>query len=104
MKKHRHIFANYIAKPRDPSKTHIKGYMSNPENVRYDEIVGFSVGLKSKDELAARIILDIDGQRVVKNAMNDNDDWTALMSYFMENYEQQIMDFLRSTGGGPVTR
>lgn len=104
MKKHRHIFANYIAKPRDPSKTHIKGYMSNPENVRYDEIVGFSVGLKSKDELAARIILDIDGQRVVKNAMNDNDDWTALMSYFMENYEQQIMDFLRKTGGGPVTR
>jgi len=104
MKKHRHIFANYIAKPRDPSKTHIKGYMSNPENVRYDEIVGFSVGLKSKDELAARIILDIDGQRVVKNAMNDNDDWTALMSYFMENYEQQIMDFLRRTGGGPVTR
>lgn len=104
MKKHRHIFANYIAKPRDPSKTHVKGYMSNPENVRYDEIVGFSVGLKSKDELAARIILDIDGQRVVKNAMNDNDDWTALMSYFMENYEQQIMDFLRKTGGGPVTR
>lgn len=99
--KHRYIFANYVAKPRDPSKTHIKGYMTNPDNIRYDEVVGFSLGLKSKDELAARIILDIDGQKVVKNAMNENTNWAQLMDYFMKNYEQQIMDFLRSTGGSP---
>ena len=50
MKKHRYLFAKYLAKPRDPTKTHIKGYMTNPENVRYDEVVGFSVGLKKKDQ------------------------------------------------------
>jgi len=99
--KHRYIFANYVAKPRDPKKTHLKGYMSNPANVRYDEVVGFSIGLKSKDELAARIILDIDGQKVVKNAMNENTNWAQLMDYFMQNYEKQIMDFLSRSGGSP---
>jgi hypothetical protein len=98
MKKHRYLFAKYLAKPRDPSKTHIKGYMSNPENVRYDELVGFSVGLKKKDQ-DNQIILDIDGQKVIKNSMNENTDWSQLMNYFLGAYEKQLLDFMRKTGG-----
>ena len=98
MKKHRYVFAKYYAKPRDPSKTHIKGYMSDPNNVRYDESVGFSVGLKTKD-YDNNIILDIDGQKVVKNSMNENGDWTQLMGYFLKNYEKQLINFLERTGG-----
>lgn len=97
-KKHRYVFAKYFAKPRDPNKTHIKGYMTDPNNVRYDEVVGFSVGLKTKDQ-DNNIIIDIDGQKVIKNSMNDNQDWTQLMNYFMSNYERQLMDFMRRTGG-----
>lgn len=103
MKKHRYVFAKYLAKPRDPSKTHIKGYMKDPNNIRYDEVVGFSVGLKNKDQ-DNNIIIDIDGQKVVKNSMNDNSDWTQLMNYFMTNYERQLMDFMRRTGGAPETQ
>jgi hypothetical protein len=98
MKKHRYLFAKYLAKPRDPTKTHIKGYMTDPKNVRYDEVVGFSVGLKNKDQ-DNQIIIDIDGQTVVKNSMNDNSDWSQLMNYFMGAYEKQLLDFMRRTGG-----
>lgn len=107
MKKHRYVFATYFAKPRDPTKTHIKGYMADPNNVRYDESVGFSVGLKKRD-YNNNIILDIDGQKVIKNSMNNSDDWTHMMDYFLRNYEKQLMDFLKRTGGvadantGPV--
>ena len=97
MKKHRYLFAKYLAKPRDPTKTHIKGYMSDPKNVRYDEIVGFSVGLKNKDH-ENQIILDIDGQKVVKNTMNENTDWSQLMNYFLGAYEKELLDFMRKTG------
>lgn len=98
MKKHRYIFAKYLAKPREPNKTHIKGYMTDPNNVRYDEVVGFSVGLKKRDE-ENQIILDIDGQKVVKNSMNDNSDWSQLMNYFMNAYEKQLLSFMQRTGG-----
>jgi hypothetical protein len=98
MKKHRYIFAKYLAKPRDPTKTHIKGYMTDPKNVRYDELVGFSVGLKNKD-YDNQIILDIDGQKVVKNTMNENNDWSQLMNYFMGAYEKQLLDFMQKSGG-----
>ena len=98
MKKHRYIFAKYLAKPRDPTKTHIKGYMTDPKNVRYDEVVGFSVGLKNKDQ-ENQIIIDIDGQKVVKNSMNENNDWSQLMNYFLGAYEKELLDFMRKTGG-----
>jgi hypothetical protein len=98
MKKHRYLFAKYLAKPRDPTKTHIKGYMTDPKNVRYDEVVGFSVGLKNKDH-ENQIIIDIDGQKVIKNSMNENNDWSQLMNYFLSTYEKQLLNFMRKTGG-----
>ena len=97
-KKHRYVFATYYAKPKDPSKSHIKGYMTNPDNVRYDEAVGFSVGLKTRD-YNNNIIIDIDGQKVVKNTMNENSDWAQLMDYFLRNYEKELLKFLAQTGG-----
>lgn len=97
-KKHRYLFANYILKPRDRSKTSARGYISDPQNQKWDEVVGFAVGLKSKDKINNRIILDIDGQVVVKNTMNDNQDWAQLMDYFIKNYERQLVAFLTKTG------
>lgn len=102
MKKHRYVIAKYLAKPRDPTKTHIKGYMTDPNNVRYDEVVGFTVGLKKRDH-DNNIIIDIDGQKVVKNSISEKADWVQLMDYFMKNYESQLLDFLKKTGGSPET-
>ena len=101
-KKHRYLFARYIQKPRDPKKTHLKGYMSNPANLRWDEIIGFSVGLKHRDEREAWVILDIDAQKVIKNRTSDNINWAQLMDYYLKNYGQQVLDFLKKTGGSPT--
>ena len=98
-KKHRYILVNYAMKPRDPAQSGKKGYTSDPQNQKWDEIIRFSIGLKSKDEINNRIVIDIDGQVVVKNNINDNSDWSQLMNYFMNNYEQQIVDFMKRTGG-----
>ena len=102
-KKHRYLFANYIQRPRDPSKTHLKGYIKDPNNMKWDEIVGFSVGLKRKDELNSRIIIDIDGQKIIKNTVSDSDNWAQLMDYYLKNYEQQVVDFLKRTDRSTTT-
>jgi hypothetical protein len=99
MKKNRYLFVNYIQRPRDPKKTHIKGYIKDPANMQWDEIVGFSVGLKSKDQLNSRIVIDIDGQKIIKNTVNDNDNWAQLMDYYLKNYKDQVVEFLQRTGG-----
>lgn len=98
MKKHRHIFARYAMKPRDPSMTHVKGYLNDKKNQKFDEIVGFSVGLRGKDLQESSIILDLDGQKVVKNTISDGD-WVQLVNYFMQAYEKELISFMKKTGG-----
>lgn len=98
-KKHRYLIARYIMKPRDPTKTHVKGYISDPANQKFDEVVGFTVGLQNRDHVENQIIIDIDGQKVIKNTMSDNQDWSQLMDYFMNGYEKQLITFMKQTGG-----
>ena len=88
-------------KPRDPKRTGEKGYIKDPANQTWDEQVGFSVGIKQKDLYENHIIIDIDGQKVIKNTMKDNVDWSQLMNYFLSNYETQLLGFLKRTGGSP---
>lgn len=86
-------------KPKDKTKTKTKGYMNDPANQSWDEVVRFSVGLSTKDEINNRIVIDIDGQTVVKNNINENNDWSQLMNYVWGNYQDQITHFLSKTGG-----
>lgn len=71
--------------------------------MKWDEIVGFSVGLKRKDELNSRIIIDIDGQKIIKNTVSNSDNWAQLMDYYLKNYEQQVVDFLKRTNRSTTT-
>ena len=98
-KKHRYIFARYAIKPRDPHMTHVKGYLNDPKNQKFDEIVGFSVGIKPRDIQNSDIVLDIDGQQIVKNRMTKDAEWVQLIDYFMQAYEADFLNFMRRTGG-----
>ena len=71
--------------------------------MKWDEIVGFSVGLKRKDELNSRIIIDIDGQKIIKNTVSNSNNWAQLMDYYLKNYEQQVVDFLKRTNRSTTT-
>ena len=44
-----HLIAFYVTRPRDPKKTHIKGYMSDPANIQYDEKVEFNQILPNRN-------------------------------------------------------
>jgi len=95
--KSRYMLINYIPTAKYPDRTHEKGYWSNPENVQWDELVEFSVGLKSRDRSRYSIIIDFDNSVVIKNSMSGEKDFAKLLGYYHEHYSTQINNYLRKT-------
>jgi hypothetical protein len=86
-----HLIALYTAKPRDSHMTYVKGYMKDPANIQYDERVGFTRGLKTKDQITASIILNLSKKKVVKNTYNgEQRDFDSLFKYFLEAHPQYV--------------
>lgn len=100
MSKQRKIYlvANYFAKPKNPKKTHVKGYMANPENVAWDESVIVTAGLKTKDLLSSRVVLNISEQKVEKNSFGTEKSFFELFEYFYNSSPKDISAALRRLG------
>jgi hypothetical protein len=90
-----HLLAFYTMRPRDPSKTHIKGYLKDPDNIQYDERIEFTKGLKDKSRMAASIVLDLSKKTVISNKFsNDGRDFDTLFKYFLEAYPQYVIQVM----------
>lgn len=95
--KHRYMLVNYVQTAKYPKRTHEKGYWSNPENTQWDELVEFSLGIKNRDLQKYSIVMDLDNLVVLKNSMNGEKNFTALLSYYREHYSTQIASYLKRT-------
>jgi hypothetical protein len=89
-----YLVAHYFAKPKNPAKTHIPGYMKDPENVRYDEQVHISTKLRPKDVTGAKIIMNLSEKRVQTNVFNGKKDFDELFKYFFTGYHKYITDVM----------
>lgn len=89
-----YLIANYIAKPRNPHKTHVAGYMKNPDNVQYDEQVQISTRLRPKDITTAKIIINLSEKVVQQNNFNQNKDFKELFKYFFKGYHKYITEVM----------
>jgi len=93
-KKSIYLVAYYVTKPRDPRKTHVAGYMSDPANHQYDEQVQVSTRLRPKDINMAKIIMNLSNKTVEKNSFNSNKDFNELFKYFFKGYHKYITDVM----------
>ena len=84
------LVAFYTLKPRDPHMTKVSGYMSNPENVYYDEIVNITKGLKDQIRSNAKVVLNLSQKCVIKNDWHGEKTWNELFEYFKEGYSEYI--------------
>jgi hypothetical protein len=85
-----YLLAHYTARPKDPSRTKESGYMSNPENVAYDERVEFTVGLKPKHRQGAGVIINLSTQEVVFNRFNAEAEFDDVVKYYIEAYPEYM--------------
>jgi len=94
--KHKDIYllAFYYLKPKDSSRTKEAGYMTNLDNVDYDESINITRGLKIKDSLGAKVILNLSQQQVTKNGWNDRKDFPELLAHYQEGYPKYINPLL----------
>lgn len=93
-----YLIAKYYAKPKHPGRTFIKGYMKNEENIAYDEQIAVTKGLRDKDLLSSKIVLNISEQKVVHNAFQNDKSFTELFEYFYNGSPQYIGGALRELG------
>lgn len=90
-----HLIAFYTIRPRDPKKTHVKGYMQDPVNHQYDERIEFTRGLDSKDRQYAGVVLNLNKKTVVYNKYNAyNSDFDTLFKYFLEAYPKYVIQVM----------
>ena len=94
--KHKDIYllAFYYLKPKDPKRTKEAGYMANLDNVDYDESINITRGLKPKDSLGAKVILNLSQQQVTKNGWNGHKDFPELLAHYQEGYPKYINPLL----------
>jgi hypothetical protein len=89
-----HLLAYYVAKPKDPKKTKIAGYMSNPENQTYDERIEFTKGLNGKDRQYAGVVLNLNQKKIVYNKFSNDKTFDDLFKYFLEAYPQYVINVM----------
>lgn len=88
-----YLVAQYMMKPRDHVNTSVKGWMDNPDNIRYDENVQISKQLRTKD-LNAQVVLDLSNKKVEKNAFHTNKTFDEIFEYFFVNYNQYVVQVM----------
>ena len=93
-----YLIAKYSAKPRKKHATATAGYMKNPANVQWDEQVIITLGLKNKDFLSARVVLNITNQSITRNSFQNDKTFEEFFQYFYNANPQEISRGLQQVG------
>ena len=88
-----YIVAYYYKKPKPHVNTSQKGWMDNPDNVRWDEKVGITRGISKKD-IQAHVIVNLSEKRVERNNLNGNKDFEQIFQYFFAGYSKYITEVM----------
>lgn len=89
-----YLNAYYTARPRDPRQTHVKGYMSDPANIAYDERIEFAKGEKKSAISTAGVILNLNTKKIERNRFGDGKTFDELFKYFLEAYPQYVIQVM----------
>lgn len=84
------LVAQYYKKPQPHVNTSKKGWMDNPANIRWDEQMLVTRGLKSKDS-NAQVILNLGEKTVVRNTFSQDKTFDELFIYFLNGYSQYLV-------------
>ena len=90
-----HLLGFYVLRPRNPGKTHIKGYITDPANQQFDERIEFTKGLSTKDRQFAGVILNLNTKTVITNRYNQEQrNFDDLFKYFLEAYPKYVIQVM----------
>ena len=88
-----YLIAFYSMKPKRHVRTEVAGWMKDPNNIRWDESVEITRGLK-KNSVNGKILLNLSQKRIEKNGWADGKEFNDLFKYFFKGYHQYITELM----------
>jgi hypothetical protein len=80
-------------KPKRHVRTEVAGWMKDPNNIRWDESVEITRGLK-KNSVNGKILLNLSQKKIEKNGWSDGKEFNDLFKYFFEGYHSYITEVM----------
>ena len=78
--------------------TQVKGWMSESDNVAYDEQIAVATKLKTNDLQTAKIILDLSNRTVYRNSWNNGKSFDDLFEHFYTGYQKYLDPVINQLG------
>lgn len=78
--------------------TQVKGWMTEPGNISYEEQIAVTTKLKNKDLNTAKIILDLGSRTVYRNSWGDNKTFDDLFEHFYTGYQKYLDPVIEKLG------
>lgn len=84
-----YLLATYVARPKNPRQTSRAGYITDPNNIQYDEHLEVVRGWRDR-YLKCSVVLDLTNERVVKNSFHNSKTFAELFTHYHEGFGEYI--------------
>lgn len=89
-----YLIAQYVVLPKNPKQTAQSGYMSDPNNLRYDERVFVARGYRDR-YLQNDVVLDLTEEKIIKNSFRTEKNFEDIFAHFYEGFGNYIDDCVK---------
>ena len=96
-----YLLAIYVARPKNPRQTSRAGYITDPDNIQYDENLEIVRGWRDR-YIKYSVVLDLTNERVIKNSFLKEKTFEELFKHYHEGfgeYIEQTVDELNAISG-----
>ena len=84
-----YLIANYRARPKNSRLTAQTGYMSNLDNIVYDEELAIVRGWRDR-YIKNSVVLDLTNEKVIKNSFQTGKTFEELFAHYHEGFSEYI--------------
>ena len=81
--------ATYVARPKNPRQTSRAGYITDPDNIQYDENLEIVRGWRDR-YMKYSVVLDLTNERVIKNSFRTEKTFEDLFAHYHEGFAEYI--------------
>ena len=84
-----YLLATYVARPKNPRQTSRAGYITDPNNIQYDENLEIVRGWRDR-YMKYSVVLDLTNEKVVKNSFQTGKTFEELFTHYHEGFGEYI--------------
>lgn len=84
-----YLLATYVARPKNSRQTSRAGYITDPNNIQYDENLEILRGWRDR-YLKYSVVLDLTNEKVIKNSFTPGKTFAELFVHYHEGFGEYI--------------